>query len=84
MYRQKEIFEARQLTAGTRDSIKEWAGNKAWFYGSNGESELYFATDQGGVCAQDGWWIVRGEAGGYLVYPPEEFAASFEPVESTP
>lgn len=62
LYRKRQPVEARQLTADTRQEIKDWLGRDAWFYDSNGESELYVDTDDGGTPAVEGDWIVRDSA----------------------
>lgn len=78
--RKIEHFEARQLSVKTRSEIVEWAGGNAWFYDSNGDSEVYVATADGGAPASDGDFIVKDASDNFLVYNPNDFAAKFEPI----
>lgn len=75
------IVEAKQLYPSTRQSIKDWCGDAAWFYDSNGESELYVASPEETYCAGDSDWIVKNSAGEFSVCTPDRFAATYEAIE---
>lgn len=70
--------EAAQLFAGTRQRIKDWLGDKAWFYDSNGEAELYVYGPDGTEVAKGGDWIVKRQDGEFLVVPFPVFNATYE------
>lgn len=75
------MAEARCLTAISRNSIQEWLGNKAWFYDSNGESELYVETPDRTICATEGQFILKWPNGALNVLAEDEFWSKFEPCE---
>lgn len=68
--RHKETFEARQLSAKTRAEICQWIGpERAWFYESNGDSEMYLYPTHnngnalGGMPIPEGAWVLKGSMG---------------------
>lgn len=84
------IIEARQLNAQSRKGISKWinrgitgdADNKsgltAWYYESNGDSELYIQTLEGVMTAADGDWIIKGVKGEFYPCKPDIFSATYE------
>lgn len=95
-YRTKPVeVEARQLTKGNREEISKWlnggisgnqddkSGLSAWYYDSNGESELYVLTkgSQWVVVALKGDWIARDTAGVLRVLKTNVFEALYEKVD---
>ena len=88
-FRQKPV-DAIQLDAKNRDDISRWlnggysgrdgGGKNAWYYWSNGDSELYvknegFETET----AKEGDWIIKDSLGRVSVCTPVEFETLYEP-----
>lgn len=81
LYRKREPVEARQLTPATRQEIKDWLGNDAWFYTSNGESELYVTHNStySVECAVENDWIIEEAPGNFAILKPAAFLSIYEP-----
>jgi hypothetical protein len=82
-----------QLTPSSRREVARWINNgregdsepiaelKAWFYDSNGDSELYIDTLEGTMTASEGDFIIKGVKGEFYPCKPDIFAATYDPAE---
>ncbi len=85
-YRNVVEVEAYQLSSGTRLPISKSLCESAWFYDSNGESELYVwvAGKLMAQCAQKGDWIIKHPHDGLSIMAPGTFAATYSAIEEAP
>lgn len=85
------VIEAVQFTRRNAEWLAEWSGGEFHhqpvddgLYGVQYELTLSIPTLEGVMTAREDDWVIRGVKGEFYPCRPDIFAATYEPVPSSP